>query len=136
MRDWDRYLAGLMGLLLGANGVAMLVASLAWYDAVPGVTSTGPFNPHFIKDIGAIYLMCALGLAWFAWRPTAGWAAMAAAAAWLTMHAAIHVYDATCGTTPLADLQRDLVGVYLFAAIPLALAIFRKPHALAKTLGA
>ena len=121
-----------MGLAFAANGVAMLAASLAWYDTVPGVPQTGPFNPHFIKDIGAIYVMCGLGLAWFAARPAAGWAAMAAAAAWLTMHAAIHVYDATCGSTPLADVRRDFVGVYLFAAVPLALAIFRKP----KTLGA
>jgi hypothetical protein len=134
MRNWDRHLAGLMALLLGANGVFMLAASLAWYDVVPGVPATGPFNPHFIKDIGAIYLMCALGLGWFAWRPAQGWAAMAAAAAWLTMHAAIHVYDATCGSTPVADFQRDFVGIYLFAAIPLALALFRKPANL--TLGA
>lgn len=127
MRHWDRWGAGLVALLLGANGVAMLAASLAWYDAVPGVTATGPFNSHFIRDIGAIYVTCALGLAWFAWRPRQGWPAMAAAAAWLTMHAAVHVYDATCGTSPLADVQRDFVGVYLFAAIPLLLAIFRKP---------
>ena len=55
-------------------------------------------------------------------------ALVASAMAWLTMHAAIHVYDATCGATPLADFQRDFVGVYLFAAIPLALALFRKPR--------
>ena len=61
MRSWDRYAAGLMALLLAANGVAMLFASLAWYDAVPGVPATGPFNPHFVRDIGAIYLACALG---------------------------------------------------------------------------
>ncbi|WP_296597412.1 hypothetical protein [Phenylobacterium sp.] len=127
MRHWDRYLAGLMALLLAANGVVMLFAPLGWYDAVPGVPTTGPFNPHFVRDIGAIYVMCALGLAWFARRPATGWAAMAAAAAWLTMHAAIHVYDATCGASPLADIQRDFVGVYLFAAVPLALALFRKP---------
>jgi len=130
MRNWDRYLAGLMGLAFLANGVVMLVASLAWYDAVPGVVTTGPFNPHFVKDIGAIYVMCALALGWFAWRPRQGWPAMTAAAAWLTLHAAIHVYDATCGSTPLADFQRDFVGIYLFAAIPLALAIFRKPKSL------
>jgi hypothetical protein len=127
MVRWDRYLAGLMALLLAANGAAMLAAPLPWYDAVPGVPATGPFNPHFVRDIGAIYVMCGLGLAWFAARPAQGWAAMAAAAAWLTMHAAIHVYDATCGAAPLADVQRDFVGVYLLAAIPLALALFRKP---------
>ena len=43
------------------------------------------------------------------------------------MHAAVHVYDAACGAAPLADVQRDFVGVYLFAAIPLALALLRKP---------
>lgn len=127
MRHWDRYLAGLIAALLSANGVFMLAASLSWYDTVPGVPTTGPFNPHFIKDIGAVYLMCAAGLGWFAWRPAQGWPAMAAAAAWLTLHMAIHVYDATCGASPLADIQRDFVGVYLLALIPLALALFRKP---------
>ena len=127
MRNWDRYLAGLTALLLASNGLAMLFASQAWYDAVPGVPLTGPFNGHFVKDIGATYLACALGLGWFAWRPVQGWPAMAAGAAWLTLHALVHVYDASCGASPLADIQRDFVGVYLFAAIPLALAMWRKP---------
>lgn len=127
MRTWDRYLAGLMALVFAANGAAMLFAPLAWYDAVPGVPATGPFNPHFVRDIGAIYVVGALGLAWFAWRPAQGWPALALAAAWLTLHAAIHVYDATCSASPLADLRRDFVAIYLFAAIPLALALLRKP---------
>ena len=127
MRNWDRYLAGLMAAAFVANGLAMIFASLSWYGAVPGVPTTGPFNGHFIKDIGAIYLTCALGLGWFAWRPAEGWAAMAAGAAWLTLHAAVHVYDATCSASPLANVQRDFVGIYLFAAIPLALTLLRKP---------
>ncbi len=127
MRYWDRYLAGLTALALAANGLAMLFASLAWYDAVPGVPLTGPFNGHFVRDIGATYVACGLGLAWFAWRPAQGWPAMTVAAIWLTLHAVIHIYDATCGSSPLADIQRDFVGVYLLAAIPLALTIFRKP---------
>jgi hypothetical protein len=127
-RSWDRWVAGLMALLLGGNGLAMLFAGLAWYDAVPGVTSTGPYNAHFVKDIGAAYLVSALGLGWFAWRPREGWPAMAAGAAFLAFHAAIHVYDATCSATPFADMRRDFVGVYLFAAIPLALALLRRPR--------
>lgn len=125
--SWDRWLAGLMAVLLGANAVAMLFAPLLWYGAVPGVTSTGPFNAHFVRDIGAAYLVAALGLVWFAWRPREGWPALAAGAAFLTFHAAIHVYDATCGSTPLADFQRDFVGVYLFAVVPLLLALLRRP---------
>jgi hypothetical protein len=126
MRHSDRYLAGLTALALAANGLAMLFAPLAWYDAVPGVPLTGPFNGHFVKDIGATYVACGVALAWFAWRPVQGWSAMAVAAIWLTLHAAIHVYDATCGSSPLADIQRDFVGVYLFAVIPLALTLLRK----------
>lgn len=128
MRYLDRYFAGLMALMLAGNGVAMIFASLAWYDVVPGVPLTGPFNGHFVKDIGATYLACGMGLAWFAWRPMQGWAAMAVAAVWLTLHALVHVYDAACGSSPWADVQRDFVGVYLFAAVPLALTLFRKPR--------
>jgi hypothetical protein len=127
LRNWDRILAGLTGALLAANGLYMLFASLAWYGAVPGVPTTGPFNPHFVKDIGAAYLTAGLGALWFAWRPREGWPALAAGSAFLTFHAAIHVYDASCGASPLADVQRDFVGVYLLALIPLALALFRKP---------
>src|ERR1051325_6939002 len=127
MRNWDRYLAAVMALVFVANGVAMLGVPLTWYDTVPGVPTTGPFNPHFVCDIGAIYLMCAAGLGWFAWRPAQGWPAMAAAATWLTLHMAVHVYDATCGASPLPDVQRAFVGVYVLALIPLALTLFRKP---------
>lgn len=127
MRNWDRGLAGLVGLALAANGLAMLFASLPWYDAVPGVTATGPFNPHFVKDIGAAYVTAGLGALWFAWRPRQGWPALAAGAVFLTLHAAIHVYDAACGTHALADVGRDFGGVYLLALIPLAIALFRKP---------
>jgi len=127
MRHWDRYLAALTGLALFANGAFMLAASAAWYEAVPGVPMTGPFNGHFIKDIGAIYLVCGLALGWFAWRPPQGWPALVAAAAWLVLHAAVHVRDAL-GGHGLHDVQRDLIGVYVLAAIPLALALFRKPQ--------
>ncbi len=127
LRHWDRGLAGLTGLVVSANGIVMLFASLPWYDAVPGVPATGPFNPHFVKDIGAAYLTAGLGVLWFAANPRQGWPALCAAALFLTLHAAIHVYDAACGTSALADVQRDLVGVYVLALIPLALALFRKP---------
>ncbi|HVJ53953.1 MAG TPA: hypothetical protein VM689_15900 [Aliidongia sp.] len=43
-------------LFLSANGLFMLVDPWAWYELVPGVTSTGFFNQHFIRDIGIIQL--------------------------------------------------------------------------------
>jgi hypothetical protein len=128
VRTWERGLAGLVGLVLAANGLAMLFASLPWYDAVPGVTATGPFNPHFVKDIGAAYLTVGGGCLWFAARPRQGWPALVAGALFLTLHAAIHVYDAVCGSHPLADLRRDFAGVYVLALLPLLLAMFRQPR--------
>jgi hypothetical protein len=123
----SRIVSGLLAAILGANGLAMLFAGLWWYGVVPGVTATGPFNPHFVRDIGVAYLVTAGGLGWFAARPRAGWPALAAAAAFLALHAAIHVFDAVCGTKPLADVTRDLAGIYLPALIAVVLTL-RRPH--------
>lgn len=120
-----RTIGAALALVLAGNGAAMLAAPLDWYGAVPGVTATGPFNPHFVRDIGAAYLVAGAGVGWFAWRPREGWPALAAATAFLILHAAIHVYDATCGTRPLQDMLRDLAGVYLTAALALFLALAR-----------
>jgi len=128
MAHWTRGLAGLMALLLGANGLLMLAHPLAWFDAVPGVPATGPFNAHFVRDVGAVYLMCALALGWYARRPLQAWPALAMAATWLTLHSGIHIYDAACGATPLADIWRAAIGVHLFAAVPLILAILAAPN--------
>jgi hypothetical protein len=110
-------LAGILALMMGGNGVAMLVAGRWWYGTVPGVTMTGPYNPHFVKDIGAAYLVVAGALVWRALRPSAGQGALVAAAAFLVLHAAIHVSDAAMGGHAGHDVVRDLAGVYLPALL-------------------
>ena len=47
-----------LGLSLLANGLFMLLAPAPWYAPIPGVSATGPFNSHFVRDIG-----CACGIA-------------------------------------------------------------------------
>jgi hypothetical protein len=123
-----RIVATVLAVILGANGLAMLFAGLWWYGVVPGVIATGPYNPHFVRDIGAAYLVTATGLAWFAARPREGWPALAGAAAFLTLHAAIHVFDAVCGTRPLADAARDFAGVCLPAILTLIIVLRRPPE--------
>ncbi|MBA3812509.1 MAG: hypothetical protein H0X27_12870, partial [Caulobacteraceae bacterium] len=76
-----------------------------------------PFNPHFVMDIGAAYLVAAGGLAWRASRPGAGQGALAAACAFLGLHALIHLFDAATGRHAAADLTRDFVGVFVPALI-------------------
>jgi hypothetical protein len=113
-----RLLAILLALVMGANGLVMLTAGRWWYGVVPGVTGTGPFNPHFVKDIGAAYFVVGVVFGWLAARP-AGLArgAATAAAALLALHAAIHLAEAAGDPHGLADLARDFPGVLLPALI-------------------
>ena len=112
-----RFAAGLLAFLMGANAIIMLFASRWWYGAVPGVTQTGPYNPHFVKDIGAAYLVVAAALAWRLARPVAAAGAVAGAAGFLILHAAIHVADELSGPRPLAEFTRDFAGVFLPAIL-------------------
>jgi hypothetical protein len=56
----------IVGLLQLAIAAVMLFAPRSFYDLVPGVTETGPFNPHFVRDVGAAFLVAGAGLLWFA----------------------------------------------------------------------
>ncbi|WP_395646672.1 hypothetical protein [Terricaulis sp.] len=87
---WRRWLAGVLGAFNALNGVVMLADGRRWYDSVPGVVLTGPYNPHFVQDIGAAFLAAGLGLLARAWRPRY-WPAAVAGAAFIGAHAIIHV---------------------------------------------
>ena len=58
-----RLIAGVLAALTALNGSMMLFAGPSWYASVPGVSETGPFNPHFVQDIGAPFLVAGLALA-------------------------------------------------------------------------
>lgn len=124
----SRILAVVFAVVFGLNGLAMLFAAFAWYNTVPGVTATGAFNPHFVRDIGAIYLVCASALAWFVWRKVQGWPALVAATAFLTLHTFVHIFDASCSANPLAKVITDLPGIYVPTLVVLALSYFNRPR--------
>lgn len=114
-----------LGVLLATNGLFMLIAPQPWYQAVPGVTETGPFNPHFVRDIGAAYLAAGAGLVWFAaWREAR--AAAQIAALFLGLHALIHLADAVFGRETWTGLARDIPAVFLPPALAVWLA-WRRP---------
>jgi uncharacterized protein YjeT (DUF2065 family) len=106
-------LTWILGFGLTINGIAMLAAPAAWYMAVPGVAETGPFNPHFVRDIGSVYLAAGAFFLWFAVRPGA-WTAAKAGAAFLTLHALIHIWDIAAGREHAhQQLLTDLAAVFL-----------------------
>ena len=113
-----RALSILLAVPMGLNGLAMLAAGRWWYGAVPGVTASGPFNPHFVKDIGAAYVAVGAAFAWLAARGSAASrGAAGAGAAFLALHAGIHLTEAIGAPTGLADLARDFPGVILPAVV-------------------
>jgi len=57
----QRWIAAILAVFNVANGLVMLLASSTWWNSVPGVPDTGPFNLHFVQDVGVAFW-------WRAWR--------------------------------------------------------------------
>ncbi|PPE73482.1 hypothetical protein C3942_11775 [Solimonas fluminis] len=114
-----------LGLGLLANGLFMLLAPASWYPAVPGVSATGPYNPHFIRDIGAAYSVSGAGLLALLRWPQA-WPAAIAGSAFQLLHALIHVFDALQGRVAAGHLLNDALLVVVPALAALALSWPRK----------
>lgn len=121
-------LASLLGAGLAANGLYMLAAPAAWYFAVPGVTTTGPFNQHFLRDIGLIFVL--IGAAFFLGiaRPMQRVTLWGAAAIWLTGHALFHIWEVAVGICGASALARDFPAVTLPALIAIALTVWAALH--------
>ena len=103
-----RVLSGALGAMQALNGALMLIDGRRWYDTVPGVTMTGPYNPHFVADIGAAFLAAGLALAARAWR-VRYWPAALAGSAFLVLHALIHVLGLLQGHTHTAAFDIALI---------------------------
>ncbi len=115
-----RILAAVLGAGGAANGVFMLAAAPLWYDSVPGLAHTGPFNAHFVSDIGVAYLVASVALLARAWRPRY-WPAAVAGAAFMIGHAIIHVLDIVSERTGNAGVD---VGLVIVPALLAAWAAF------------
>jgi hypothetical protein len=115
-------LAAVLGIGGVANGLFMLVDPANWYLAVPGVTTTGPFNQHFIRDIGLIFALIGaamLGGAMLAAQRVTLWSA---SALWLTGHALFHLWEVSVGICGSDAIARDFPAVTLPAILAIALA--------------
>ena len=117
-------LATLMGVLAIGNGLFMLYSPVNWYFAVPGVTTTGPFNQHFLRDIGLIFMLVAIALLAGVARPAARVALWSAAALWLAGHALFHVWEVAVGICGSSALVQDFPAVTLPAILTSALALW------------
>lgn len=116
--------AALMGLGAIANGIFMLAFPADWYFAVPGVTTTGPFNQHFIRDIGIIFLFLGAAFLIGTVRPDLRIVPWAAATLWLASHALFHFWEVAVGICGPSALARDFPAVTLPALVGTLLTIW------------
>jgi hypothetical protein len=112
----QRWIAAILAVVNTANGLTMLFAGSIWWRSVPGVPETAPFNPHFVQDVGAAFLVAGLALAARAWRPVY-WPAAVAGSAFLAAHALIHLV--MIGTGQDHHAAEDVALVILPAALAL-----------------
>lgn len=103
-----------------ANGCFMLASPANWYFAVPGVTTTGPFNQHFLRDIGLIFLFIGAAYLIGTRRPAYRVPLWAAASLWLTGHALFHFWEVVVGICGPSALARDFAAVTLPAILGLS----------------
>ena len=132
-------LLGWILLISGAGSIAnalwMLAGPMHWYHELPAaVPDTGPFNPHFVRDIGCAFLTVGLALGWAALSPRYRYPLVAMASVFLVAHAVLHVYDTGRGAVDHTHWWLDLPGVYAPAAIGVWLTVLLSrqqgdPHA-------
>jgi len=121
-------IAILLGVGAVANGVFMLASPVSWYFAVPGVTTTGPFNQHFVRDIGLIFLGVGTAFLLGAARPIHRSVSWGAAAIWLSGHALFHVWEVAVGICGPSALLRDFPAVTLPAVLAIAITVHAVSH--------
>ena len=105
------------GLFLSANGLFMLMAPEVWYEFVPGVTDTGFFNQHFIRDIGLIQLFLGVAFVVGLARPERRIGLWLVATLWLGAHAVFHLWEVAVGICSPSVLLRDFPAVSLPAIV-------------------
>lgn len=121
-------IAAVLGVGAVANATFMLVDPVNWYFSVPGVTATGAFNQHFVRDIGLVYLFiggCFVAGAMLSGQRFFLWAT---ASIWLFGHAAFHLWEVAAGICGPGKLLIDFPAVFVPPAAGLALSLWARRH--------
>ena len=110
-------IALLLGLAALGNGVFMTVAPESWYWMVPGVPDRGPFNQHFVRDIGFIYMLIGAVFIYGAIYTKHRLQLWVLPTAWLVLHAIFHIWEVVVGICGPESLVEDFGGVTLPALL-------------------
>jgi hypothetical protein len=132
-RDPWRWVLLALGAANLGNAAWMLASPADWYGRLPAaVPDTGPFNSHFVRDIGSAFAVVGVALVAGALRPALRVPALALSALFYVLHALVHVTDTLTGRLPESHWLVDLPGVYLPAAVLVVLtAVLARGHRVA-----
>lgn len=117
-----RLLSAGLGLFQAANGLAMILAPARWFSTAPGVAATGPFNPHFVIDVGLGFLAAGLAFLACAWRPRLKPVGLGASG-FVVFHALFHLSHLIIGDSAAPAVD---IGIAVPAFLGLALTWPRK----------
>lgn len=113
-RDPWIWIVVFLGVTTFANALWMLAGPMHWYTELPAaVPDTGPFNPHFVRDIGCAFLTTGVALVWAFFSPRFRLPLITISAVFLAAHAILHAYDTLRGALGHDHWMLDLPGVYL-----------------------
>ena len=106
------------------TALRMMAMPLSWYESIPGVSETGPFNGHFILDIGIAFLTGSMALGGALALPTARRPPLVIALVWFGGHALLHLSEILTGGHSRTGLWLEVTAIILPAVLMLLL-LFR-----------
>ncbi|WP_027834746.1 hypothetical protein [Maritalea myrionectae] len=106
--------------------VWMFFSPMSWYQITPGVKEMGPFNMHFVMDLGLVFFASAAAMAYGLYRHDK--TAIVCGAFWPVLHATFHIFIWFQRGVPLDLIAfSNLFGIQLPAWAALFLA-FKHPN--------
>ena len=113
-----RVLYVIFAILTLFNGIWMVAAPESWYKDLPaGVPDTGPYNGHFIRDLGLVFALIAAGFFWCAVRLHQSKPVLLVITIFFVGHAILHVVDLLQSRLPHSHWKMDAPAVFLPAIL-------------------
>lgn len=133
IRHINTGLFAVFGLLSLLNAAIMLSAPEWWFWTTPGVSGSGPYNPHFVKDVGLTFLVLGVAAGAALAVPQYRLPLLGVFVAWNFGHAVLHVVDIATGCLPPENIATDTPLVIVPAFIAALLLIIEIANRRAST---
>ena len=102
----------------------MLLFPFSWYTDFPAaIPDTGSFNAHFIRDLGVVFILAALGFGWCALHPDRRRVTHIVLTIFFVGHALIHFADILTGRVTHTHWLIDAPTVFAPAILLTVLAV-------------